>query len=257
MRCRVLDSGSSSAANNMFTDKKLLAQLEKDPQTVVHWYGWSRPSLTYGHFIQPENFLRMDQLKALEVDHARRPTGGGLLFHTGDLTFSVVVPASHPAFSYNTLENYALINKCVAQAIYEFFSDRKERPALLAEGAANASSLRASFCMAQPTRYDVMIGLRKVGGAAQRRTRYGFLHQGSICLALTDPNLLHSVLLEGTQIAEAMKSNSFPLLGTGRFSTMRELAETRTELKKILQKKLMTALDAHNQLIGDTDDTRN
>jgi lipoate-protein ligase A len=35
-------------------------------------------------------------------------------------------------------------------------------------------------CFANPVRADVMIDGRKIAGAAQRRTRGGLLHQGSI-----------------------------------------------------------------------------
>jgi lipoate-protein ligase A len=35
-------------------------------------------------------------------------------------------------------------------------------------------------CFANPVRADVMVNGRKVAGAAQRRTRAGLLHQGSI-----------------------------------------------------------------------------
>src|SRR5260370_40010845 len=36
------------------------------------------------------------------------------------------------------------------------------------------------LCFANPVAADVMIDIRKVAGAAQRRTRIGLLHQGSI-----------------------------------------------------------------------------
>src|SRR6266700_1709494 len=37
-----------------------------------------------------------------------------------------------------------------------------------------------NVCFANPVRADVMLNGRKVAGAAQRRTRAGLLHQGSI-----------------------------------------------------------------------------
>jgi lipoate-protein ligase A len=39
---------------------------------------------------------------------------------------------------------------------------------------------RYNDCFANPVRADVLVDGRKVAGAAQRRTRAGLLHQGSI-----------------------------------------------------------------------------
>jgi lipoate-protein ligase A len=35
-------------------------------------------------------------------------------------------------------------------------------------------------CFSNPTKYDLLLGERKVAGSAQRRTRDGILHQGSL-----------------------------------------------------------------------------
>lgn len=242
MLTRVLDTGSASAKKNMQCDARMLTQLEQNPVPLVRFFNWEKPALTYGHFIQPESFLEMDAVSRMGLDHARRPTGGGLLFHTCDLTFSVLVPAPHSSFSMNTLENYALINACVSQAIGDFLASRDTEPVLLAEATPAADKCCSSYCMAQPTRYDVMMGSRKVGGAAQRRTKFGFLHQGSICLALPDSTLIETVLKQGTTIAQAMQTVSYPLLGECPPSA-RTLGEARYELKKRLAKTIVTTLD--------------
>ncbi len=51
-----------------------------------------------------------------------------------------------------------------------------------AELAPTAASKISDACFANPVRDDVMLLGRKIAGAAQRRTRGGFLHQGSIQL---------------------------------------------------------------------------
>jgi lipoate-protein ligase A len=49
-------------------------------------------------------------------------------------------------------------------------------------------------CFTSPSRYDVVLndsigkGQIKVAGAAQRRTKYGILHQGSIALNMLEPS---------------------------------------------------------------------
>ena len=50
------------------------------------------------------------------------------------------------------------------------------------------------FCMAKPTIYDVVYQGRKIAGAAQRRRKNGYLHQGTISLAFPQMGLLNEVL---------------------------------------------------------------
>src|SRR5262249_49694531 len=140
---------------------------------------------TYGHFIAPSQFLNLSAMADLGLDLAQRPTGGGITFHLSDLAFSMLIPASHPGYSANTLANYAFINHLVAKAIKEFMHLSKE-PLLLPIEPALSDPKAAHFCMAKPTKYDLMLDGRKVAGAAQRRTKFGFLHQGTISLALPD-----------------------------------------------------------------------
>jgi len=48
------------------------------------------------------------------------------------------------------------------------------------ELARDQSPKLSEVCFANPVRADIMLNGRKVAGAAQRRTRAGLLHQGSI-----------------------------------------------------------------------------
>ena len=87
--------------------------------------------------------------------------------------------------------------------------------------------------MAKPTRYDVVFDGKKIGGAAQRRTKRGFLHQGTIALAILPDEYLERILLPGTQVLEAMKANSYSVLG--KEWTREDLRNARKKIKKLLQ----------------------
>jgi len=45
-----------------------------------------------------------------------------------------------------------------------------------------ASATESESCFQKPVRFDIVAGASKLSGAAQRRTREGMLHQGSILL---------------------------------------------------------------------------
>jgi lipoate-protein ligase A len=207
MNWKVIDTGIQSAQKNMELDGQLLESMNGAESPILHFYEWEAPSATYGYFIDPFKHLDMEQARS-QIQLAKRPTGGGIVFHVTDFAFSLLMPASHPAFSQNTLENYAFVNGIVTRAIAPLVND--SIPSLLDREELSHSS--PHFCMANPTMYDVMINGRKVGGAAQRRTKHGYLHQGSIFLTMPPEGFLDSILLD-KEVVERMKDNSFPLLG--------------------------------------------
>jgi len=230
MSWQIIDTGKRTASENMELDAALLEDLESETDCLLHLYDWEADAVTYGHFIDPKNFLDMEGVKQNNLDLAKRPTGGGIIFHNCDFAFSVLVPASSTHFSQNPLDNYAFVNKRVAWAIRQLI----DAPALLLpEDPTPLDEHCKSFCMAKPTKYDVMIADKKIGGAAQRKTRDGFLHQGSISLGLLPLSYLEQVLAKGTQVLDGMRQNSFSILGQDW--TQKELKEVRQALKDLLQ----------------------
>ena len=158
------------AAMNMAIDEALL---DHSAWPTLRFYGWRRPSLSFGYFGKFADVA--NEGTAREI--VRRWTGGGSVLHGEDLTYSLVTPATDPASSQGPQVIYAALHHAI-------------RMALLAEGQetelANAAAPKISeACFANPVRNDLLLAGRKIAGAAQRRTRGGFLHQGSIQL----PNL--------------------------------------------------------------------
>lgn len=231
MGWKCLDTGVRSAAANMELDAALLEDLKDETDSILHLYDWETDAATYGYFIGPENFLNMENVKKHKLDLARRPTGGGIIFHNCDLAFSVLVPAGSPWFSRNPLDNYVFINQRVIWAIEQMSGIS---PQLLPAEPTPLDPNCSHFCMAKPTKYDVMIQGKKIGGAAQRKTRDGFLHQGSIAIGTPSESYLEEVLVGGTQVLTAMQQNSFALLGSTW--TKNELEQARSSLRALLKK---------------------
>jgi lipoate-protein ligase A len=156
-----------SAAMNMAIDEALL---EQATEPVLRFFGWPRPSLSFGYF---GKFAEAAEA-AGNREVVRRWTGGGIVLHGEDLTYALITPAADPAFVCDPPSIYAALHGAI-------------RDALLAEGtetelAAEAAPKISDACFANPVRADLMHCGRKIAGAAQRRTRRGFLHQGSIQL---------------------------------------------------------------------------
>ena len=221
----------ASAEANMSMDAMLLRRLACMPKPVLHLYDWIAPSLTHGYFVDAYQLLSMSAIDGQGIDVARRPTGGGIIAHTTDLAFSLLLPASHPAFSTNTLENYSYINKIVADVIRQFLGTSV--PVELQPCCGGKSQL--PFCMADPTVFDVMIGGKKVAGGAQRRTKHGYLHQGSISLAIPEEGFLKSILKDPS-IVDLMQKNTYPLVGAS--ASPQDIVSARKELSNLLIQQL-------------------
>jgi lipoate-protein ligase A len=230
---KIIDAGINSAGTNMRRDYELLKSLPSTREPILHLYSWIDDSATYGHFTKPEQHLDLSVCEEKKLKLAKRPTGGGIIFHISDWAFSALVPADHSYFSLNTLENYALINNLVIDAVQKFLG-RQYTPSLLEQEPVPRDAACRHFCMAKPTKYDVIIDGRKVGGAAQRRTKEGFLHQGTISIAKMPDEYLSAVLKPETKVLEAMHHNSFTLIGDNW--TVKELTQARQEMKQLITK---------------------
>ena len=186
-----------------------------------------------GYFIRPGNHLNFERATYHNLDLAQRPTGGGIVFHIWDLAFSFLMPAKHPAFSLNTLENYEFVNNAVLETVYSYFS---LVPELIEEEVPSLTSDCRNFCMAKPTQYDVVYKGMKIAGAAQRRRKQGYLHQGTISLVKPKTSMLEEVLLS-KEVLKAMTSYTFaPIINP------KDLGKVRNDLQKLLAEKLKDAL---------------
>lgn len=233
MNWKILDTGKNSAEKNMAIDAALLRGLAENPQPVLHFYEWEKPSATYGHFLDPYKYLSREAVREHGIQLARRPTGGGIVFHLTDFAFSVLIPANHPSYCVNTLDNYAFIHRTLASALGKFLGEA-ETLDLLREEPTQLHPSAKHFCMAGPTLNDVMLQGKKLAGGAQRRTRHGFLHQGTIALYSPDEDLLE-MILESKTLAEEFRKTSFSTCQTQAMLSRDELKASLVEAFKFIQ----------------------
>jgi lipoate-protein ligase A len=102
----------------------------------------------------------------------RRPTGGGLVPHDADWTYSLVVPPAHPWYTLRAPDSYERVHAWIRDAF-----------ALLGvptELAAAGRTPQPGQCFVGHERSDVLWHGRKLAGAAQRRNQSGLLIQGSV-----------------------------------------------------------------------------
>jgi lipoate-protein ligase A len=171
----VKDAEFRSAAMNMAIDEALL---ESAKVSSIRFYRWNSPVLSFGYFGKFSDVASY----ATQCDLVRRWTGGGIVFHGQDLTYSIVIPANDPVFDESPMSIYEKIHCALRDALVAF----GQRAAVAVGGNRSTGINDAGYnghCFAKPVRADVLVNGLKVAGAAQRRTRPGLLQQGSIQLA--------------------------------------------------------------------------
>ena len=171
----VLDTEPHDGALNMAIDETLLRTATLP---MLRLYRWARPALSFGYFGKWSDAIASGPGR----DIVRRWTGGGIVPHGHDLTFSLIVPRAHPFFALSPRESYCAIHERIASALGN---------ATLAPAAQPQIS---PACFQNPVQHDVLIANRKVAGGAQRRTKCGLLHQGSI-QEVKDPSQLTAALI--------------------------------------------------------------
>jgi len=171
------DASPHSAAMNMAIDEALL---ETALGPTIRFYRWCSPALSFGYFGKLSDVATY----AAERDLVRRWTGGGIVFHGKDLTYSIVIPASDSVFNESSIAIYEKIHRSLADALNgvgeRAVAAGDVDPSGIALSKHTAVSASGHNCFTNPVRADVMINDRKIAGAAQRRTRRGLLQQGSV-----------------------------------------------------------------------------
>lgn len=164
----LLPAEVGSPAGNMAVDAVLLSHAAITGRPVLRFYSWAEPAATFGysqHYAEVSTWTRLRPL-------IRRPTGGGLVPHDADWTYSVAVPPAHPWYHLSAVESY--------QRMHEWLRRAFAHAGLTTELAPCCNPAGPGQCFIGAEKFDLLLGIRKLAGAAQRRNRQGLLIQGSI-----------------------------------------------------------------------------
>jgi lipoate-protein ligase A len=164
----LLESEACAAAENMAWDEALLEAVARLDRPVLRFYRWTEPAATFGYFQKFQEIERLTKLRPL----IRRPTGGGLVPHDADWTYSLAFPPNAQWYQLNAVESYRRVHQWIQEAFKAM-----DVPTVL---AACCRKEAPGQCFVGAERFDVLWQDRKIAGAAQRRTRDGLLIQGSI-----------------------------------------------------------------------------
>ena len=164
----LLQSGLTDPATNMATDEALLTSAPVIAHPVLRLYGWAEAAATFGYSQKYSDLEKITMLRPL----VRRPTGGGLVPHDRDWTYSVAVPPNHSWYDLKATESYERIHLWIRDAFARMNVEMTLAPCCQKDIPGQ--------CFIGYEKFDVLWHGRKVAGAAQRRTKDGLLIQGSV-----------------------------------------------------------------------------
>ncbi|KAB2641497.1 MAG: hypothetical protein DVB26_04905 [Verrucomicrobia bacterium] len=146
--------------------------LETAVAPVLRVYQWQGEWATLGYF----GDLAPARNSLPGVNWVRRWTGGGVVDHRADWTYSLVAPSGEALAVWRGAESYRQIHEALVAALRDQHCGLR-----LSAGEAQTG---AAMCFDNPVSHDLVASDgRKLAGAGQRRTRHGLLHQGSVALA--------------------------------------------------------------------------
>ncbi len=175
MNWLLLNSGRCDAAFNMALDEALLENVARLGRPVLRFYGWTQPAASFGYFQKFSEVERATHLRPL----IRRPTGGGIVPHDADWTYSFVAPPGHEWHLLKAEDSYRRIHEWIQHAFAELKIETELAPQKRLP-IANRQSPVPSACFTGHEKFDLLWHGKKIAGAAQRRNRLGLLIQGSV-----------------------------------------------------------------------------
>jgi len=164
----LLNSGKGTPAFNMALDEALLESVAGTGRPILRFYAWTEPAASFGYFQKFTDVEHATRLRPL----VRRPTGGGIVPHDSDWTYSVVSP---PGQSWHSLKAEASYRR-----IHEWIQSSFQKCGIVTGLATCCHHPAPGQCFAGYEKFDLLWCGKKIAGAAQRRNKLGLLIQGSV-----------------------------------------------------------------------------
>lgn len=162
---------------NMAIDEMMVESLLSHLSVpTFRFYSWNPFCLSLG-FHQSVNDVNYQNLTTDGIDLVRRPTGGRAVFHSGELTYSVVLPnnGNAPSFWYQKIH----------EAFYSVFSSYQLPVTFHSENdnfKTIYSDVESVPCFISSAKSELLLDGKKFIGSAQRSFGSVILQHGSILL---------------------------------------------------------------------------
>ena len=187
---------------NMAVDEYMFQSLGEEPTTYLRFYQWKKPTVSIGYSQKAEKVIDLDFCRKSGIDIVRRITGGKLVLHHKEVTYTVC-SSDADIFSRKLMDSYKLISEALNRGLQRMGIEShlaKETPSEYVRGVLP--------CFSHPARDEIEMEGKKIIGSAQKRTGKKFIQHGSIPLEKDEELLKSASLLDQKESIVKMTSLS-------------------------------------------------
>ncbi|APW65044.1 MULTISPECIES: lipoate--protein ligase family protein [Arcobacteraceae] len=228
---RLILTPRNNAKINMAIDNAIASSYKENDTPILRFYTWEN-SFTLG---LSQNFEDYTQLKEQYNNNcAKRITGGGVLFHGHDLSYSLTIPSSWFK-NLSVKQSYEQI----CQFLLHFYKELGFNTCF-AKDLEQINLSKNEFCQVGFEAYDIIVNNKKIGGNAQKRSKKMIFQHGSIPLIKTQDDDKFGSSLEDFKINLTFKQLEEKLISAFEkcFDAKLVLDELNTIEKEKLNKLL-------------------
>ncbi len=168
---------------SMFFDRLIWQQMEAEWLTtpLLRLYTWRTPTISIGYHQKISDF-DLTKIARNGISIVRRPTGGRAVFHSQDITYSVITPLvnNSPQQIYEWIHQ-ALHKGLLNLDIDSQFEQNKFTKTIQGE--------IPKTCFSSSARWELKIASKKLVGSAQRVGQRAILQHGSIPITAEHQNI--------------------------------------------------------------------
>jgi lipoate-protein ligase A len=179
-RFELIDTESANGKENMkFDFERTMAVAEGKALPMFRLYSWDPWAISLGAN-QKEEEINKNEVNLRGWDLVRRPTGGRAVFHSEEITYSIVVNLEDKFSIHDVYKkiHILLLNalKKLGEKELGFEKSQKDFREFYKDKSLSAS------CFASSARYEIEFEGKKVVGSAQRLFGNTLLQHGSILI---------------------------------------------------------------------------
>jgi len=204
MKWRIINTGKNDSAMNMAIDEAImLGVIAGTSLPTIRFYDWDPATVSCGYNQDVAKEVDFEAVEKGGYGFVRRPTGGRLVLHEKEITYSVIAPI-HERLGGSVLESYGVISKALARGM-ELLGVGVE----FEKGNLTAHHQRqqANPCFTSSSRLELKYDNRKIVGSAQVRKNNVLLQHGSILLHQNQERIAY--LVPGLNEEQRAKLASF------------------------------------------------
>lgn len=173
-----LDTEVNSGTFNMAVDF-FMARNHLD-KPIFRIYRWKPYCISLGYHQKLEE-IDIEKCKEDGIDIVRRETGGRGVYHSEEITYSMIIPKTSEFYSDSILEVYNKISTVLVKALkLSGIEGAKLENGKAPDFKELYKEKISSVCFSSTSTYEVVVNGKKLVGSAQKRLKDSVLQHGSI-----------------------------------------------------------------------------